>query len=276
MKIAVVTTFNDKLYHEYAQNFLQSFYKHCSFDLYVYSEEPIWLREEDKHEKLTIYNTYDEIPSCKEFADRHKDDKFSPPSKFKTSKKYAYLFNDYKSFRHMAVRFSYKVYAYSDFILNKADGYDAVIGLDADTLFFNTLDENFIKTHIHKDKTMMAYLGRGYTQRGIKYHSECCFLYFNLKHEQTQNYLADMKKYYDNDLIYEIAEQHDSFVWDHVRQEYEKTRGVLNHNIGDKGVAHVQARSCLAKVFDHLKGRIPKERGYSLQNKYAAKAKKGN
>ena len=85
-----------------------------------------------------------------------------------------------------------------------------------------------------------------------------------------------MKKYYDHDLIYEIAEQHDSFVWDHVRQEYEKTRGVLNHNIGDKRVAHVQARSCLAKVFDHLKGRITKERGYSLENKYAAKAKKGN
>jgi hypothetical protein len=58
---------------------------------------------------------------------------------------------------------------------------------------------------------------------------------------------------YDEDLIYELKEQHDSYVWDYVRKEFEK-EGIVNNNIGDGLPGHVQARSILGVVYDHTKG----------------------
>ena len=106
---------------------------------------------------------------------------------------------------------------------------------------------------------MMTYLGRG------NHYSECGFLYFNLNHTDTLAYANRMKSLYDTDGIYNLKEQHDSFVWDYVRKEFEN-RGTKNFNIGDGKNGHVQARSILGPVYDHtkgnrkLKGRSPEAR----------------
>ncbi|MDB4809902.1 hypothetical protein OAH34_01760 [bacterium] len=106
---------------------------------------------------------------------------------------------------------------------------------------------------------MMAYLGRGNN------YSECGFLYFNLKHPDIKSYANRMLSLYNTDGIYNLKEQHDSYVWDYVRKEFEN-RGVRNHNIGDGKPGHVQARSILGPVYDHtkgnrkLKGRSPEAR----------------
>ena len=42
------------------------------------------------------------------------------------------------------------------------------------------------------------------------------FLYFNLRHPDTQAYASRMKHMYDTDGIYNLKEQHDSYVWDYV------------------------------------------------------------
>ena len=74
-----------------------------------------------------------------------------------------------------------------------------------------------------------------------------------------------MKSLYDTDGIYNLKEQHDSYVWDYVRKEFEN-RGTKNFNIGDGKPGHVQARSILGVVYDHtkgprkLKGRSPEAR----------------
>ena len=106
---------------------------------------------------------------------------------------------------------------------------------------------------------MMTYLGRG------NHYSECGFLYFNLNHKDVFSYAHRMKSLYDTDGIYNLKEQHDSYVWDYVRKEFEK-RGTKNFNIGDGKPGHVQARSILGTVYDHtkgnrkLKGRSPEAR----------------
>ena len=74
---------------------------------------------------------------------------------------------------------------------------------------------------------MMSYLGRG------TMYSECGYLYFNLNHPKIKEYAKEMKRMYDSDDLYKLQESHDSWVWDYVRKEFEKT-GVKNHNIGDK------------------------------------------
>ena len=92
----------------------------------------------------------------------------------------------------------------------------------------------------------MTYLGRG------NHYSECGFLYFNMKHPII-NYAIEMQKMYNEDLIYKEKEQHDSYIWDLVRKRFEKN-GVVNRDIGDGKVGHVQARSILGPVYDHIKG----------------------
>ncbi len=95
----------------------------------------------------------------------------------------------------------------------------------------------------------MSYLGRGSN------YSECGFLYFNMKHDQTRNYARYMKKMYDFNEIYSLSEYHDSYVWDYVRKVFESELKVKNNNIGDDKGGHVQARSILGTVYDHTKGK---------------------
>ena len=186
------------------------------------------------------------LPELKEFVERNKHRQ--PYSDYKVKG---------KEFLTDGVRFSYKVYAYTHALMN--EDVDGLICIDAESVFHKKIDEEWIKKHIHRDDCMMTYLGRG------NHYSECGFLYFNLNHADTLAYANRMKSLYDTDGIYNLKEQHDSFVWDYVRKEFEN-RGTRNFNIGDGKNGHVQARSILGPVYDHtkgnrkLKGRSPEAR----------------
>ncbi len=230
LNIKVITTYNNKLYKEYAHRFKETY--NWPFELIVYNED----------EKIQ--------PDLKAFVERNKDRQ--PYSDYKVKG---------KEFLTDGVRFSYKVYAYIHAIVTqKIENIDGLICIDADSVFHKPIDEEWIKKHIHRDECMMTYLGRGNT------YSECGFLYFNLNHPDTMSYANTMKAMYDNDSIYKLKEQHDSYVWDYVRKDFESKRGTRNHNIGDEKSGHVQARSILGPVYDHtkgnrkLKGRSPEAR----------------
>ena len=237
MKIQVVTTLNKKLYNSYAKRFFETY--NWPFDLTVYSEDMLDIPNYD----TIVRSIYDEVPSCEEFVQRNK---------------HRMAITDFKKkgleFLKDGVRFCYKVYSYTDQLINNED-YDGVIGIDIDSIFYKPIDEEWVKKHIHRDDCMMSYLGRGNT------YSECGFLYFNLKHKDTISFASRIKSLYDTDGIYNLKEQHDSYVWDYVRKEFEN-RGTKNHNIGDGKPGHVQARSILGDVYDHTKG-IRKLKGRS-------------
>ncbi len=224
MKILVVTTYNYKLLKEYAHKFETSY--NWPFERVVYNEDE---------------NLFDLVPDCKKFIERNKK---------KMEGK-----DPLKDYWRDGVRFCYKVYAYTHAILTNKE-YDGIICIDADSVFYKKIDENWIKENIHKDDCMMTYLGRG------DHYSECGFLYFNMKHPKTKRYAERMKEMYDTDGIYSLAQQHDSWVWDHVRKQFEKS-GVKNYDIGDGKRGHVQARSILGTIYDHTKGPSRKARGKS-------------
>ena len=217
MKIKTVTTWNNKLYEEYAHRFKETY--NWPFPLKVYNEDECMMKA---------------IPDLKEFVERNKHRQ--PYSDYKVKG---------KDFLTDGVRFSYKVYAYTHAMMT--ENVDGLISIDADSVFYKMIDEEWIQKHIHRDDCMMTYLGRGNN------YSECGFLYFNLNHADTLAYANRMKSLYDTDGIYNLKEQHDSYVWDYVRKEFEN-RGTRNHNIGDGKPGHVQARSILGVVYDHTKG----------------------
>jgi hypothetical protein len=223
--IGVVTTLNKKLYKQYGHKFFDTY--NWPFNLIVYSEDLNDIPNLD----IVIKSIFDEIPQCEEFVNRNKTKPVADtPSGY---------IND-------GVRFSYKVYAYTNEIITNED-YKGLICIDADSVFYKMIDEDWINKHIHNDNAMMTYLGRG------KHYSECGFLYFNMKHPEVINYAIEMQKMYNEDLIYKEKEQHDSYIWDLVRKRFEKN-GVVNKDIGDGKVGHVQSRSILGPVYDHIKG----------------------
>ena len=216
MKILAVTTYNNKLYKEYAHRFEKTY--NWDFPYTVYNEDD---------------GMMEAIPECKAFVERNKN-------KFEGK-------DFLKDFWQDGVRFCYKVYAYTHAILNYRE-YDYVIGIDADSVFYTPMTKDFIKTRLYKSECMMTYLGRG------NQYSECGFLGFNMKHPEIINYANEMKYMYDSDEIYNLKEQHDSYVWDHVRLKFERKKQVKNLNIGDDRGGHVQVRSVLGKFYDHTKG----------------------
>lgn len=226
MEIGVVTTLNKKLYKQYGHKFFETY--NWPFDLIVYSEDML----EIPNSNIIVRSIYDEIPECEEFVNRNKNRPVADTP---------------AGFLQDGVRFCYKVYSYTNEIINNYD-YDALIGIDADSVFYKMIDAEWVQKHIHRNDTMMSYLGRG------NHYSECGFLYFNLKHERTKQYAEDMQKMYNTDELYNLKECHDSFIWDYVRKKHEKDYGTRNHNIGDGKVGHVQARSILGVVYDHIKG----------------------
>ena len=214
MKFLVVTTYNNRLYKEYGSRFANTY--NWDFPYTVYNEDD---------------GMFEAIPDCKAFVERNKN-RIVP--------------NTSNGFFVDGVRFCYKVYAYTHAIMNYTD-YDGIIGIDADSVFYKKIDWHWIEEHIHRDDCMMSYLGRG------DHYSECGFLYFNLRHPDTQAYANRMKHMYDTDSIYNLKEQHDSYVWDYVRKEFEN-RGTKNYDLGDGKAGHVQARSILGTIYDHTKG----------------------
>lgn len=226
MNIAVVTTLNKKLYKQYGHKFFETY--NWPFDLFVYSEDMLDVPNTD----IIVRSTFDEMPECEEFVNRNKQRQVPDTP---------------EGFLLDAVRFSYKVFAYCD-MLRTSEDYDGIICIDADSVFYKPIDVEWIKQHIHRDDCMMTYLGRG------KHYSECGFLYFNMKHKDTVCYADYMRELYIEDTIYKLKEQHDSFIWDYARIEFENTRGTKNHDIGDGKVGHVQARSVLGTIYDHIKG----------------------
>ena len=90
--------------------------------------------------------------------------------------------------------------------------------------------------------------------------------FLKMKHQMVKQYAIDMQNMYNEDLIYKEEQQHDSWIWDKVRERMEEKYEVRNHNIGDNKVGHVQARSILGGVYDHTKG-LRKQKGKSHESK---------
>jgi hypothetical protein len=231
-KTLAITTFNHRLYGEYAHRFVASFPKH-HLDLKIYSEDTGF---EFKTTFLHIHQ---------DFAKRNEHRQF-------------------RSYKNDAVRFCYKVYAIAQALDDYAyDNYTRLLWIDSDTVFHKEFDEEWITHNLYKDNTIMGYAGRS------NYYSECGLLLFNLEHPKTRAYINTVRRYYDTDNLYLLPEQHDSYIWDYARQHYEQ-QGHLFNNWAQHIAHKVQGGHILVYLYgeymDHLKGKR-KQQGYSQERK---------
>jgi hypothetical protein len=151
-------------------------------------------------------------------------------------------------YRWDAVRFAHKTYCV--FHALATIDCDAAFWIDADTVTFADIPFGFLDATLPED-AMLAYLGRPYRT------SECGFVGYNRRHPRLAEFLAGWKALYDDDTLFELAEWHDSWVFDWVRAPFEH-EGVAMHNLsrvlGRRSVEHPFVNGPLGAYMDHLKG----------------------
>ena len=110
-----------------------------------------------------------------------------------------------------------------------------------------------------QNKELMSFLGRRNA------YSECGFLGFNLRHPSIKEYLNRITNIYESGEIFSLPQWHDSFIWDHVRKEFEEKNKVNFRNISGSAYdkEHVFYHTKLNDFFDHLKGDERKKTGDS-------------
>ena len=247
-KFAVLTTFNQQGLQVYGQRFLNSFVDRMpnEIGMYIYAERctPV-LRKNDKTIKVLDHEKT--LPDLVAFKKRYGKDPratgMGPDNRRLDAR---------KAFKWDAIKFSNKVYAVCDAARKaKADGYDVLIWMDADSYVHSKMPLSFLDKFIPQH-VFTCFLGRGH-----KY-TECGWYSLNLNHEHADKFIDEFQRMYDDaeNGIFKEKEWHDSYIYDVVRRWHETTYHVTNKDIssGIQGEGHPLINSELGQYFDHMKG----------------------
>ena len=251
---AVVSTFNQQGYDQYAQKFIKTYIETWpqQVTLYAYAEN---CRVFENSSNLVVVDLESECPDLVNFKNKWKD---VPKANGDISQDpIRRLRKDYfKSFKWDAVRFSHKVY--SIFHCAQNSDIDILIWMDADMICHSLLTYSQLTNLIPNDKDI-CYLGR----EG-KF-PECGLYSLNLRSEIVKNFLKEFQRVYDHaeQGIFLMDEWHDSFVFEEIRKKFPNLN-LLNwsHDLGDIrphkgnsiGEGHPLINSAWGAFLDHLKG----------------------
>jgi len=253
MKYTVITTFHPAGWELYGQKMIDAFERFWpqDVDLWVYAERCNPTKQRSNTHVIDLESA---SPRMMAFKGRHRD---NPRARGDAGPDGTY--DNKKQFRWDAIRFCHKVYAI-DHALKHAQG-DWLIWLDADSHTHTPV------THALLEQVCPANVFASYLGRGEKYHSECGWIAYNLHHPQLSLFNQRLLSLYDTDELFNLAEWHDSFLWDHVRREFQDRELIKMHNLNpadpSQGKAgHPFINSVLGTVMDHMKG-DRKHRGHS-------------
>lgn len=248
MRLAVVTSFHAAGYRSYGKRFLQSFDKHWPADipLLVYCEN---VAPEERSDRIE----YRDLLACSQdlvaFKTRHEDFALA----------HGKLHGGGYEYRMDAVRFAHKTFSIFHALDTLAD-YDHLLWLDADTFTFRDIPPSFFAA-VLPGKEYITYLGREQAA-----YSECGFVIYNLRHPQHEAFMGLFRDIYRLDLVFDIREWHDSFIFDFVRKRFERAGLITNLNLSARlpAAQHPFINTILGDYMDHLKGHKRKEAGHSF------------
>ena len=254
LKIAVVTTFHSDGLEKYAQRMINTFCDNWPSEivLHLYPENcnPVirdhnhvtLKRLEEVEELMAFKNTWQDVPKA------NGDVSADPVRSLRKDAG--------KGFKWHAVRFAHKVYAIFD--CARTTDADILIWMDADTICHSPITIQDLYRMIPADSEL-CYLGR----KG-KY-SECGLYAMNLRSPNVQAFLKEFQRVYDQaeQGIFQLAEWHDSFVFDAVRVKFPQMKQLdwaahlhdIRPTLGSsQGEGHPLINSEWGAWLDHLKG----------------------
>ncbi len=264
MKIAFVSTMNMDLYQYYGKRFLQEFSKHAKDDILLFNVFEGTYPEE----VLTIGKNIINLPLLSLLHQKFID-YFKPLNEANGIKIKIFYENGIRKinikedFRFNAIRFSFKPFSIHHCLDYLPENITHLIWTDADLRCKKNFFVKDLFDFLPHDEHIMSYLGRENS------YSECGFLGFNLRNKNTINYINRIVEIYSTGEIFSLEQWHDSYIWDHVRKEFE------NNNLHFKDISgrgkdkeHVYINTGLNEFFDHLKGPDRKKAGHSSEEDY--------
>ena len=228
------TTFNKRLYDEYAHQLIDSYVAtNQKPHMYVFVEDSPRLYP--KVDRVHYYNLFDFEPDCKDFVQRNKH-------------------RVANNFYEEAVRFSYKVFAQS-----AARGWGRKIYyVDSDCKFMDTIYDSWYQS-ILPNLTFLSFYDRPsqYTETG--------FVAFNNRSRVVDDFFREYKKWYITDKVYTIKKLGKNF-WtdchtlDGTRQMFKNDPRYSEKPLGDGRNGHIMARDTFLNPYiDHRKGQRKKQ-----------------
>ena len=256
MSVSVVTTFHKAGYDQYGKRMIKSFLEKwpSSVKLYVYAED---CEVTESAPNLIIKDLHVVSPDLVSFKNTWKNvpkangDVSADPIRSKRK-------DSGKGFKWHAIRFAHKVY--SIFACAKECDSEWLMWMDADTFCHSQITEKQLEELLPGNQEL-CFLGR----KG-KY-SECGLYAMKLFSPNVQQFLQEFQRAYDHPEsgggIFTMAEWHDSFVFDGVRQrfpnlkQYDWAAGL--HDLRPKkgmsqGEGHPLINCAWGAYLDHLKG----------------------
>ena len=254
MKIAVVTTFHAAGLKEYGQRMIDTFCVNWPQEvtLHIYPEKCNPAIRDHSRVTLTDLDSVKDLVKFKEKwhnVPKANGDVSADPVRSKRK-------DSGKGFKWHAIRFAHKVYAIFD--CAKETDADVLVWMDADTICHSPITMQDLYKMIPVDSEL-CYLGR----KG-KY-SECGLYAMNLRSPNIQLFLKEFQRFYDEaeQGIFQLAEWHDSFVFDAVRIKFPQMRqldwAAHLHDLRpapgmSSGEGHPLINSQWGAWLDHLKG----------------------
>jgi hypothetical protein len=254
MKIAVVTTFHAAGLKEYGQRMIDTFCVNWPQEvtLHIYPEKCNPAIRDHSRVTLTDLDSVKDLVKFKEKwnnVPKANGDVSADPVRSKRK-------DSGKGFKWHAIRFAHKVYAIFD--CAKETDADVLVWMDADTICHSPITMQDLYKMIPVDSEL-CYLGR----KG-KY-SECGLYAMNLRSPNIQLFLKEFQRFYDEaeQGIFQLAEWHDSFVFDAVRIKFPQMKqldwAAYLHDLRpapgmSSGEGHPLINSQWGAWLDHLKG----------------------
>lgn len=265
MNLTVVTTFHKPGYDMYGKRMINTFLQNWpkNVTLYVYAED---CEVTEKADNLIVKDLHQASPELVAFKNKWRNvpkangNVMNDPVRSKRK-------DAGKGFKWDAIRFAHKVY--SIFSCAKECNTEWLMWMDADTICHSPINESDLDRMLPTNQEL-CYLGR----QG-KY-SECGLYAMHMNTQGAQDFLKEFQRVYDQaeQGIFQMAEWHDSFVFDEVRKRFPSLK---QHNwagaLGDlrasprnsKGEGHPLINSDWGAWLDHLKGSSRKQAGMSLR-----------
>ena len=150
-------------------------------------------------------------------------------------------------FRFAACRFSHKVAALKATSSRMtADAQSYLVWLDADVVTTSLVTHEWLAQFLPAGQAHVSYLGRPRFP-----FSECGFVGYRMS-EEGRAFLDEFWAMYETEALFKLAQWHDSFVFDRVRERFDPA-WFKNIADGASGV-HVWLNTALAERLEHWKG----------------------
>tara|TARA_A100001015_G_scaffold100574_1_gene111672 strand:+ start:544 stop:1347 length:804 start_codon:yes stop_codon:yes gene_type:complete len=266
MSTAFVSTMNKKLYDQYGKRFIDEFASFASESLKLFvvfeGEYPTEILNMNKNIIVVPFLSEKHRLFLKYFGKLYEANGLRLRQITENGQKKLNISNDY---HFNSIKFSFKPFSIHQVLNYIPQDLDFLIWTDADLRCKKKFDQNSLSKYLPNEEFLMTYLGRK-----KPWYSECGFLAFNLNHKDFEDYIERVIDIYTSGEIFSLEQWHDSWIWDHVRCEFEDTKNVNFKNISGKGydLEHPFVNCGLEEFFDHLKGPTRKDQGKSFTDDY--------